>query len=156
MGRHVRRPAILPLSRPPEASPAALLAWTDGRALVAAATPLEPVAAGERLHRVAQGHNAFVFPGVGLGTLVSEAAQVTDGMLAAAAAALAEHVSEEDLGEGMLFPPLGELRAVAAGVAEAVVRQATREDLAQNPPKQPAEAIAAAMWEPAYPVVEVS
>jgi malate dehydrogenase (oxaloacetate-decarboxylating) len=156
MARHVRRPAILPLSSQPEASPADLLAWTDGRALVAAATPVEPVEAGERLHRVAQGHNAFVFPGVGLGALVSEAGQVTDGMLAAAAAALAEHVSEEDLGEGMLFPPLGELRAVAAAVAGAVVRQAAHEEVARNPPKKPAEAVAAAMWEPAYPVVEVS
>jgi malic enzyme len=156
MARHAKRPAILPLSSPPEASPTDLLAWTDGRALVATATPVEPVGVDGRLHRVAHGHNAFVFPGVGLGALVSEAGQVTDGMLAAAGGALAEHVSEEDLGEGMLFPPIRELRVVAARVAEAVVRQAAQEEVARNPPKEPAEAVATAMWEPAYPVVEIS
>jgi malic enzyme len=156
MARHVKRPAILPLSGQPEASPADLQAWTDGRAFVAMAAPAEPGEVGARLPRVAAGHSAFVFPGVGLGVLVSEAREVTDGMLAAAAAALAEHTSEEDLGNGTLFPPIRELRAVAARVAEAVVRQATREDVARNPPKEPAAAVAAAMWEPAYPVVEVS
>jgi malate dehydrogenase (oxaloacetate-decarboxylating) len=154
MARHVKRPVILPLSSPPEASPADLRAFSDGRALVAIADAAD--AGDGEVSGVARGHTGFVFPGVGLGVLVSEAREVTDGMLAAAATALAEHVSEEDLGDGKLLPPIRDLRAVAARVAEAVVRQATREDAARNPPKRPAEAVAAAMWEPAYPVVEVS
>jgi malic enzyme len=156
MGRHVKRPTILPLSGPPEASPGDLMAWTDGRALVASAASPKSGEVGERLPRGAEGHSALVFPGVGLGVLVSEAREVTDGMLAAAAASLADHVSEDALGAGMLYPPLGELRAVAARVAEAVVGQAAREDVALNSPKRPAEAVAAAMWDPVYPVVEVS
>jgi malate dehydrogenase (oxaloacetate-decarboxylating) len=159
MGSQVDRPVVFPLSNPTsksEAQPADVLAWTDGRALVATGSPFEPVEIGGRKVRIGQGNNAFVFPGVGLGVLVSEAREVTDGMFAAAADALAEQLGEEDRAEGSLYPRIAGLRGITAHVAQAVVRQAVSEGVARNPPENPAEAIAAAMWDPAYPAIDVS
>jgi malic enzyme len=159
MAAQVERPAVFPLSNPTsssEARPADLMAWTDGRALVATGSPFDPVDVGGRPVRIGQGNNAFVFPGVGLGVLVSEAREVTDGMFAAAADALAEQLPEEDRQGGCLFPRIASLRAITAKVAEAVVRQAASEDVARNVPESPADAVAAAMWDPAYPPIDVA
>ncbi|HEX9189117.1 MAG TPA: NAD-dependent malic enzyme [Vicinamibacteria bacterium] len=159
MAAQVERPAVFALSNPTsssEARPADLMAWTDGRALVATGSPFDPVDVGGRPVRVGQGNNAFVFPGVGLGVLVSEAREVTDGMFAAAADALAEQLPEEDRQAGCLFPRIASLRAITAKVAEAVARQAASEGVARNVPESPADAVAAAMWDPAYPPIEVA
>ena len=158
MAARVARPAIFPMSNPTsksEATPADLLAWTDGQALVATGSPFEPVAVGGRLQRIGQGNNAFVFPGVGLGVLIAEAREVTDGMFAAAADTLAAQVTAEDCASGSLFPRISELRRITACVAEAVVRQAIAEGVARNPPEDPEDAVAAAMWEPVYPALDV-
>jgi malic enzyme len=158
MAGQVERPAIFPLSNPTsssEARPADLLAWTGGRALVATGSPFEPVEWDGRRVRIGQGNNAFIFPGVGLGVLVSEAREVTDAMFAAAADTLAGQLPEADRAAGSLFPRIAELRRVTAKVAEAVVRQALADGVARNPPDDPAEAVAAAMWDPAYPAIDV-
>jgi malate dehydrogenase (oxaloacetate-decarboxylating) len=159
MASQVERPVIFPLSNPTsssEARPADVMVWTDGRALMATGSPFEPVDVGGRKVRIGQGNNAFVFPGVGLGVLVSEAREVTDGMFAAAADALAAQLPEEDLRAGSLFPRVAGLRGITARVAEAVVRQAESEGVARSVPENPAEAIAAAMWDPAYPSIDVA
>jgi malic enzyme len=159
MASQVERPVVFPLSNPTsksEARPADVLAWTDGRALMATGSPFEPVEFGGRTVRIGQGNNAFVFPGVGLGVLVSEAREVTDGMFAAAADTLAEQLPDEDRQDGSLFPRIVGLRRVTAHVAEAVVRQAVSDGVARNPPDNPAEAVAAAMWDPVYPALDVS
>jgi malic enzyme len=159
MASHVERPAVFPFSNPASSSegrPADILAWTDGRALVATGSPFDPVEVGGRTVLIGQGHNAFVFPAVGLGVLVSEAREVTDGMFAAAAAALANSLPEEDRAAGSLFPRIAGLRATTAFVAEAVVRQAASEGVARNAPEDPAAAVAAAMWEPAYPAIDIA
>ncbi len=158
MAAQVARPAIFPLSNPTsscEGKPAELLAWTEGRALVATGSPFEPVEVGGRLLRIGQGNNAFVFPGVGLGVLISEAREVTDGMFAAAADTLAAQLAPEDCAAGSLFPRISELRRITTRVAEAVVRQAIAEGVARNPPDSPADAVAAAMWDPVYPALDV-
>jgi malate dehydrogenase (oxaloacetate-decarboxylating) len=134
------------------AKPADVIAWTSGRALVATGSPFDPVSFGGRNITIGQGNNVFVFPGMGLGILVSEAREVTEGLFAAAAEALAAEVRDEDLASGSLFPPIRDIRGVTARVAEAVVRQAR--DLSIGRPIDDADIaswIAAAMWSPAYP-----
>ena len=157
MAASVQRPVVFPLSNPTsssEARPAEVMAWTNGRALVATGSPFEPVDVGGRQVRIGQGNNAFVFPGVGLGVLISEAREVTDGMFAAAADALAEQLAPEDRDAGSLFPRVAELRRITAKVAEAVIRQAIADGVARNAPEDPADAVSAAMWEPVYPSID--
>ena len=155
MARHVDRPLIFPLSNPTtsaEATPGDLLAWTGGRALVATGSPFGSVEFAGRTVRIGQGNNAFVFPGVGLGVLVAQAREVTDAMFAAAAETLAAAVTDADLACGLLYPAMGRLRGVTVKVAEAVVREARDRGLGR--PLTDAEiprAVAAFMWEPAYP-----
>jgi len=155
MARHVERPVVLPLSNPTsqcEAKPADVMAWTNGRALVATGSPFPPVQHGERTFIIGQANNAFVFPGIGLGALVAEARTVTDGMLAAAARALAEEVADEHLEASSLFPPIANLRRVTARVAEEVVKAARDEGVGRDlgDSKIPS-AVGDAMWEPQYP-----
>jgi malate dehydrogenase (oxaloacetate-decarboxylating) len=157
MAERVERPIIMPLSNPTsqcEATPADLMAWTDGRALVATGSPFDPVTVGGRTSRIGQGNNSFIFPGIGLGVLVAEAREVSDGMCRAAAECLADQVSREDLDAGVLFPPIGDLRQVAARVAEAVVREARDAGLGRAIPDEVIpDVVAAAQWEPRYPTL---
>jgi malic enzyme len=128
-----------------------VIAWTDGRALVATGSPFDPVVFGGRTHRIGQGNNAFVFPGVGLGALVAEAREITDGMFAAAARRLAEEIRDEDLQAGSLFPPISDLRRITAAIATSVVRQAQRDGVGRAPDEERlAATIAEAMWFPEY------
>src|SRR5260370_35799047 len=92
MASHVARPVILPMSNPTElaeATPADLIAWTEGRALVATGSPFEPVHYDRKLYVIGQANNALVFPGIGLGVIAAQATRVTDGMWAAPAHAVA-------------------------------------------------------------------
>jgi malate dehydrogenase (oxaloacetate-decarboxylating) len=151
----VQRPVVLPLSNPTsksEAVPADVLEWTGGRALVATGSPFDPVTRGGRQTRIGQANNAFVFPGLGLGTLVGRAHMVTDSMFLAAAEALALAVTADDLEAGSLYPRIRDLRAVTARVAEAVVREA-REACVGLPYENSAipGAVSRFMWDPAYP-----
>jgi malate dehydrogenase (oxaloacetate-decarboxylating) len=154
MASHVERPMILPLSNPTsqsEAVPADLLVWTEGRALVAAGSPFDAVTYGDRTIRVGQCNNAFIFPGMGLGALVSEAQEVNDGMFRAAAECLAAQVSDEDLAAGTLYPRVRDLRRVSTRIAEAVAREA-RDSGVGRPLADDAiaRAIREAQWEPVY------
>jgi malic enzyme len=161
MARHVARPLVLPMSNPTsrcEARPSDILAWTEGRALVAAGSPFDPVDYEGRRIVIGQGNNVFIFPGVGLGAIIAEAREVTDGMFAAAADQLASEVSPRDLACGSIFPPISDIRRVTARIAEAVVRAARAEGVARRTldDAQIAPAVAAAMWEPVYlPMVPV-
>ena len=127
MARHVERPVILPMSNPTsnsEAKAVDVIAWTEGRALVATGSPFDPVIWAGRSIAIGQANNAFVFPGIGLGAILSEAREVTDSMFTAAADRLAATLSESDLAAGMLFPRVRDLRRVTAAIAEAVIREA--------------------------------
>jgi malic enzyme len=160
MARHVARPVVFPMSNPTsksEATPADVIAWTAGRALVATGSPFDPVVWDGRTVAVGQGNNVFVFPGVGLGVLVSEAREVTDSLFAAAAESLAAQVRAEDLAAGRLFPPVGEIRRVTARVAEAVAREAGRSGVGRAlRDDEVVRAVAEAMWEPAYLPLEAA
>ncbi len=152
MGAHVERPIILPLTNPTalsEAVPADLLAWTGGRALIATGSPFPPVLAGGVEHRIGQANNAFVFPGIGLGTIAVRASRVSDGMLAAAAGAVAEMTDVSAPGASLL-PDVEDLREVSFNVAFAVARQAMAEGIARRPAHDLAARVRDAMWQPVY------
>jgi len=155
MARHVDRPVVLPFSNPTsmcEATPADILRWTDGRALVATGSPFDPVRCSGRTHRIGQGNNAFVFPGVGLGLLVAKATRVCDAMFAAAAEALAHQVSEADLAAGSLYPKVGEMRRVSRSIAVAVARVAREQGTGAAMDDEAIErAVDAFVWQPRYP-----
>jgi malate dehydrogenase (oxaloacetate-decarboxylating) len=133
MARHVERPIIFPLSNPTdksEATPEQLLAWTGGRALIATGSPFADVTFEGRRIRIGQCNNMFIFPGIGLGVMASDARVVTDGMLLAAARALSAHAPIRQEADAPLYPALDEVRVVARDVARAVARAAQREGVA--------------------------
>jgi malate dehydrogenase (oxaloacetate-decarboxylating) len=155
MARHAERPVIMPLSNPTshsEAQAADLIAWTRGRALIATGSPFPPVPYHGVEYQVAQANNALIFPGLGLGVTVSRARRVSDGMLAAAADALAR-LSDATAPGAAVLPPVTRLRDVSAAVAEAVARAAVAEGLSDVPLDGLAERVREAMWEPVYPKV---
>lgn len=130
---HTERPIIFPLSNPTsssEAHPAEVLAWTDGKAIVATGSPFDPVTIDGETIPIGQGNNAFVFPGLGFGAMLAEAREITDGMVRAAAYALAEYTAERYLPEGRIYPPITDLRGASLEVACAVARQACDEGVA--------------------------
>jgi len=135
MARHTKTPIIFPLSNPTskaEASPVDLLRWTEGRALVGTGSPFPPVEVAGKTVRVSQVNNSFIFPGLALGILVAQARRVTDGMIMAAAKALASlSPSKKDRGAPLL-PAIGESRQVAIVVSEAVARQAVAEGVDES------------------------
>ncbi len=153
MARHVERPVIFPFSNPTdhsEARPEDLLAWTGGRAQVATGSPFPPVRSGDRTIQIGQGNNAFIFPGIGLGALVTGAGWISDAAFTAAAEALAAAISEEELASGLLMPAIPRLREVTREVAIAVARQAAAEGQGSSD-SDPADRVAPAMWSPDYP-----
>lgn len=155
MAAHCERPIIMPLSNPTskcEALPADLLAWTDGRALIATGSPFAPVEHNGRTYTIAQANNALVFPGLGLGVAVSRASRVSDGMLTAAADAVAKIAAGSGPGAPLL-PSVENLRTVSAAVAIAVAAAAEKEGLSQAPLPDLLQQVHQAMWRPAYPAI---
>jgi malic enzyme len=153
MAEHTKRPLILPFSNPTtisEATPRDVIHWTDGRALVATGSPFDAVEHNGNIIEIGQGNNVFIFPGIGLGVLLSEAKVVSDAMISASANALAETVTDEELQRGLLFPSISRLREVAAAIAVAVMRQAAAEGIGDQNLDNVEERVKAAMWEPAY------
>ncbi|MFF4653314.1 NAD-dependent malic enzyme [Streptomyces sp. NPDC001380] len=146
------RPIILPLSNPTsqiEAMPADLIAWTGGRALVATGIPVDPVEYRGVSYRIGQANNALLYPGLGLGTIVARAERVTDGMLRAAAQAVADQVDPTAPGASLL-PPVEDLWESSARTAAAVVEAAAAEGVAARRHADPLRAVRERMWEPVY------
>jgi malate dehydrogenase (oxaloacetate-decarboxylating) len=156
MAAHTDRPIIMPLSNPTsraEAMPADLLAWTDGRALVATGSPFAPVELDGVTYQIAQANNALVFPGLGLGVTVARASHITDRLIAAAADAVAK-LSDATRPGTSLLPPVRDLRPVSAAVAIEVVRVAAAKGLAQVPIDNPIQQVHDTMWRYEYPRIE--
>jgi malate dehydrogenase (oxaloacetate-decarboxylating) len=154
MARSVAQPAIFPLSNPTsrsEAVPADLLAWTEGRALVATGSPFADVVQDGRRFRIAQCNNAYVFPGLGQGVIASRARRVSDAMFLAAARALADAAPAQSDPTAPLLPPLEQIVSVSRRVASAVATQAQADGLIEPcSPEDLAPRIAAHWWEPRY------
>jgi malic enzyme len=154
MARVTACPVILALSNPISACevlPADVMAWSDGRAIVATGSPFEPVLVNGATRLVGQGNNAFIFPGLGLGAIVAEAREVTDGMLLEAARTLAHAVAPDRLRDGALYPSIDDLPALASSIAVAVVREARDSGFGRYlRDDEIPEAVDAAFWRPAY------
>ena len=153
----VERPIILPLSNPTErieAMPADIIPQSKGKALVATGIPVEPVEYDGVSYHIGQANNALLYPGLGLGTIVSGARHVTDGMLLAAAEAVASQVDPTPLGASLL-PDVENLRASSATVALAVAKAAAADGVATKTPDNLVQAVQDAMWQPVYPSVAV-
>jgi len=158
---NTERPIVFPLSNPTdsaEATPADILRWTEGQAIVATGSPFDPVELAGKAHPIGQGNNAFIFPGLGFGAILAEASKITEGMVAAAAEALHHYTEERYLGQGLIYPPMNDLQAVSKRVGAAVIRQALADGVARH---EGLEAVAAddatlaahieeRFWVPAY------
>jgi malate dehydrogenase (oxaloacetate-decarboxylating) len=158
MAAHVERPMVFPLSNPTdriEAVPADIISWTRGRALVATGTPWEPVSYRGTDYVIGQANNALSYPGIGLGTIVARATTVTDGMLLAAAEAIASLVDVHEPGAGLL-PLVANLRVTSATVAVAVARRAARDGVAEIELADPIQAVQDQMWRAAYPPLPIA
>ena len=131
--QNTERPIVFALSNPTsvcEAVPADVLRWSNGRAIVATGSPFDPVEIEGKARPIGQGNNAFVFPGLGFGAILSEARKITDGMVAEAAYALAELTIERYGDEGRVYPPVEDLRDASVRVAARVARRALADGVA--------------------------
>ena len=153
MATHTGQPVILPMSNPTalsEAAPADLIRWTGGRALVATGSPFAAVDHGGIRYEIGQANNALIFPGLGLGVIAARAQRVTDGMLLAAARAVADLVDISTPGAPLL-PQVADLRETSVAVAAAVARAAQAEGVASATLDADLTGqVRALMWEPRY------
>jgi malate dehydrogenase (oxaloacetate-decarboxylating) len=150
MCKYTSQPIILPFSNPTElaeAKPADVIAWSNGKALIATGSPFDPVSYEGRTIHIGQGNNVFIFPGVGLGALLSESKLVKPKMFYIAAKILSESVSAKDLKQGMLYPPIKDLRFITQQVAKAIIKDVKPE----MEDEEIQVMIERFMWIPEYP-----
>jgi malate dehydrogenase (oxaloacetate-decarboxylating) len=155
VAKNAARPIVFALSNPTsscEARPEDILAWTAGRALVATGSPFEPVELDGVTYVIGQGNNAFVFPGLGFGAILSGARSITDHMVESAALALADYTSERWLERGLLYPPIDDLRETSVRVAARVARAAVEDGVASAAalPDDLEAFVRAKAWRPRY------
>lgn len=154
MARHVERPIIFPLSNPTsksEAVPADVMDWTEGSALIATGSPFPDVTYHGRTTSIGQCNNMFIFPGVGLGVLATQARHVTNEMFVAAARALSACSPARSDPTASLYPMVEDVRDVARRVAIAVGLSAQQAGVAEHTtPEELERRVAEHMWVPHY------
>ena len=146
------RPVLFALSNPTsraECTPDQAYAWSGGRVLFASGSPFAPVIYGGKTLRPAQGNNAYVFPGIGLGAVACRARTLPDELFLVAARTLANLVRPRDLDEGALYPPLREIRRISLAIAVSVATKAYTMNLArQSRPRHIRRSVEALMYHP--------
>lgn len=153
MAEHVDRPIILPLSNPQEkseAQPQQLLEWTNYKAIIGTGSPFNSIMKGGKLFRIDQANNIYIFPGIGLGLVVTQARRAVDELFLVAAKALAECSPAKSDPEGNLLPNLNQIRNISMKIALAVAKKAIELGLSDVSSDQLEESIQRAMWTPVY------
>ena len=157
VARHTEHPVIMPLSNPTdicEARPVDIMKWTGGTALVATGSPFDPVELGGEKRRIGQANNVFVFPGIGLGAIVSGATEITGSMIGASSTALAHALEESTIEERCLMPEVNSLWDICGIVGLAVARQAIADGVATfTDADQLAARLDEYRWRPEYPEI---
>ena len=157
MSANTEHPVILPMSNPTsicEGIPQDIYDWSNGKALIATGSPFDPIETGDGPRRIGQANNVFVFPGIGLGAIVSGATEITSTMIAASSRALAAALSDDEISRGCLMPEVSRLWEVCGHVALAVARQAIADGVARFTQIDQLESkIAENRWEPRYPEI---
>ncbi|WP_423977515.1 malolactic enzyme [Lancefieldella rimae] len=156
MAAHCTRPIIFPLSNPTklaEATAADLLAWTDGRALVATGVPSDDVTINGITYQIGQANNALIYPGLGLGVLASKARLLTDQMISLAAHSLGGIVDTTQPGAAVL-PPVSRITEFSERIAIGVAQEALRQGLNREPISDVHAAVRALKWTPTYRVLD--
>jgi malate dehydrogenase (oxaloacetate-decarboxylating)(NADP+) len=148
------QPIVFALSNPTskaECTAEQAYTWTDGRGIYASGSPFDPVTYRGKTHVPTQGNNAYIFPGLGLGAILSGAKHVTDEMFYAAARTVANMTTQDMLDQGSILPPLEEIRDVSATIATAVATYAWDEGLATaERPNDVMAYVRANMYDPRY------
>lgn len=155
MAEHCERPIVLPMSNPTplaEQTPENLIAWTDGKALVATGSPFGPVDYQGTTYRIGEANNALMFPGLGLGTILAQASTMPEPLFLAAARVIAEQADPTDPTKGLL-PAVDRFREVSEDVAVAVITAAQEAGVARATIDDAAATVKAAMWAPEYPTI---
>ncbi len=151
---NTNKPTIFPLSNPTantEAVPEDIFRWTEGKATVSTGSPFPDVTYDGSNHPISQGNNAFIFPGLGLGLMLSGAQRVTPKMLTVASVALANFISDERLAKGCVYPEIDEIRTASKAIAVAVTKAAVEEGLARvEVGGDVQQFVESRMWQPRY------
>ncbi|VAH63817.1 unnamed protein product [Triticum turgidum subsp. durum] len=131
-------PIILALSNPTsqaECTAEQAYTWSKGRAVFATGSPFDPVEYNGKIYVPGQANNAYIFPGFGLGVVMSGAIRVHDDMLLAASEALAQQVTQENFDKGLIYPPFSNIRKISAHIAANVAAKAYELGLASRRPR---------------------
>jgi malate dehydrogenase (oxaloacetate-decarboxylating) len=154
MAKNSEMPVILALSNPTkqsECTPEFAYRVTAGRCFIATGSPFPPVMVNNVAHKISQCNNMYIFPGVGLGAIVSMTSRVTDKMFIAGSKALAEMVSPQDAAKGILLPDIQDIRKVSENVAFAVAKEAREAGLGiRQPDEKLLDLVRHSMWVPEY------